>query len=115
MVAMIMFPIGRDKVLNAKMRQAFTRWVELGPRAITLFRADGDQVFTVKRSEFPERISGGTLHVFPRGGLVLVYVNECLAFALTEKEYALGSGLQLGMSAGTLLLESVRVVDRSRD
>lgn len=29
MVAMIMFPIGRDKTLNAKMRQAFTRWVEL--------------------------------------------------------------------------------------
>ena len=29
MVAMIMFPIGRDKVMNAKMRGAFTRWVEL--------------------------------------------------------------------------------------
>lgn len=29
MVAMIMFPIGRDKAMNAKMRQAFMRWVEL--------------------------------------------------------------------------------------
>ncbi len=29
MVAMIMFPIGKDKVMNAKMRRAFTRWVEL--------------------------------------------------------------------------------------
>jgi 4-cresol dehydrogenase (hydroxylating) len=29
MVAMIMFPIGRDKVMNAKMRDAFTKWVEL--------------------------------------------------------------------------------------
>jgi FAD/FMN-containing dehydrogenase len=29
MVAMIMFPIGRDKAMNAKMRHAFTRWVDL--------------------------------------------------------------------------------------
>ena len=29
LVAMIMFPIGRDKVHNAKMRGAFERWVEL--------------------------------------------------------------------------------------
>jgi (+)-pinoresinol hydroxylase len=29
LVAMIMFPIGRDKELNAKMRKAFERWVEL--------------------------------------------------------------------------------------
>src|SRR5690606_18866310 len=29
MVAMIMFPIGKDKVMNAKMRSAFTRWVQL--------------------------------------------------------------------------------------
>jgi (+)-pinoresinol hydroxylase len=29
LVAMIMFPIGRDPVMNAKMRNAFERWVEL--------------------------------------------------------------------------------------
>jgi 4-cresol dehydrogenase (hydroxylating) len=29
MVAMIMFPIGRDKTLNAKMRGAFEKWVHL--------------------------------------------------------------------------------------
>jgi 4-cresol dehydrogenase (hydroxylating) len=29
MVAMIMFPIGRDKAMNAKMRNAFNKWVEL--------------------------------------------------------------------------------------
>jgi 4-cresol dehydrogenase (hydroxylating) len=29
MVAMIMFPIGRDKVMNAKMRAAFEKWVHL--------------------------------------------------------------------------------------
>ncbi|MEY2853834.1 MAG: 4-cresol dehydrogenase [hydroxylating] flavoprotein subunit [Pseudomonadota bacterium] len=29
MVAMIMFPIGRDKAVNAKMRDAFHKWVEL--------------------------------------------------------------------------------------
>ncbi len=29
MVAMIMFPVGKDKAMNAKMRAAFTRWVQL--------------------------------------------------------------------------------------
>jgi 4-cresol dehydrogenase (hydroxylating) len=29
LVAMIMFPIGRDKVMNAKMRAAFEKWVHL--------------------------------------------------------------------------------------
>jgi 4-cresol dehydrogenase (hydroxylating) len=29
MVAMIMFPIGKDKAMNAKMRNAFQRWVHL--------------------------------------------------------------------------------------
>jgi (+)-pinoresinol hydroxylase len=29
LVAMIMFPIGRDKTMNAKMRAAFQRWVQL--------------------------------------------------------------------------------------
>lgn len=29
MVAMIMFPVGRDKAMNAKMRNAFVRWVRL--------------------------------------------------------------------------------------
>jgi 4-cresol dehydrogenase (hydroxylating) len=29
MVAMIMFPIGRDRAMNARMRAAFRRWVEL--------------------------------------------------------------------------------------
>jgi 4-cresol dehydrogenase (hydroxylating) len=29
LVAMIMFPIGKDKVLNAKMRAAFEKWVQL--------------------------------------------------------------------------------------
>ena len=29
MVAVIMLPIGRDKVMNAKMRAAFSKWVAL--------------------------------------------------------------------------------------
>jgi 4-cresol dehydrogenase (hydroxylating) len=29
LVAMIMFPIGKDKVMNAKMRAAFEKWVQL--------------------------------------------------------------------------------------
>ena len=43
LVAMIMFPIGRDKVLNAKMRAAFEKWVELAAaRGWAEYRAPAD-------------------------------------------------------------------------
>jgi 4-cresol dehydrogenase (hydroxylating) len=29
LVALIMFPVGKDKALNAKMRNAFEKWVQL--------------------------------------------------------------------------------------
>jgi 4-cresol dehydrogenase (hydroxylating) len=40
MVAMIMFPVGKDKAMNARMRTAFRRWVELaGERGWGEYRA----------------------------------------------------------------------------
>ena len=40
LVAMIMFPIGRDKAMNAKMRAAFEKWVHLaGERGWAEYRA----------------------------------------------------------------------------
>jgi len=98
---------------------SFTRWFEVGPRGIVLFRADkeGNQekISTVRKIEQPERLAGGVIHVFPRASLVLVYLNGRLLFALADKEYALGGGLQIGMSGGSVTLESIRVLDRARD
>jgi serine/threonine protein kinase len=98
---------------------SFTRWFEAGPRGITLFRADkegaSEKITTARRVELAERLSGGVIHVVPRASLVLVYVNGRLVFALPEKEYALGGGLQLGMSGGSVTMESLRVLDRTRD
>jgi hypothetical protein len=98
---------------------SFTRWFETGPRGVALFRADKEgteeKISTVRKAELPERLAGGVLHVFPRASLILVYLNGRLLFALPEKEYALGGGLQLGMSGGSVTLESIRVLDRARD
>jgi hypothetical protein len=98
---------------------SFTRWFETGPKGVTLFRADKEggreKISTVRTIELQERPAGGVLHVFPRASLILVYLDGRLLFALTEKEYALGGGLQLGMSGGSVALESLRVLDRARD
>lgn len=93
---------------------SFTRWFEAGPRGLTLFRADGDQVSTVRKIDFADRIQGGVFHVFPRPGVVLVYLNGRLILTLTGKEYALDGGLQLGMSGGSVSLESIRVTEGAR-
>jgi hypothetical protein len=113
------FGAGASDAAAFMVALSFTRWLEAGPRSITLFRADkegeAEKISTVRKTELPERLSGGLLQVFPRAGLVLVYLNGRLLFALTEKEYALGSGLQLGMSGGSVTIESIRVLDRARD
>jgi len=98
---------------------SFSRWFEAGPRSVALFRADKEgteeKISTVRKVDLSERLSAGVVHVFPRASLVLVYLNGRLLFALPEKEYALGGGLQLGMSGGSITLESLRVLDRARD
>jgi serine/threonine protein kinase len=98
---------------------SFTRWFEVGPRGVTLFRMDKEgaeeKVSARQKVELPDRIPGGVLHVLPRAALVLVYLNGSLLFSLPEKDYALGGGLQLGMSGGSITLESIRVLDRTRD
>ncbi|HVR82739.1 MAG TPA: serine/threonine-protein kinase [Planctomycetota bacterium] len=98
---------------------SLTRWFELEPNRLILYRVDKDgaeeKVTVSGKTEFPERVSGGVLHVIPKAGLVLVYVNDRLLLALPGKEYALAGGLQLGVSGGSLTLESIRVLDCSGD
>jgi serine/threonine protein kinase len=98
---------------------SFTRWFEVGSRGVSLFRVDKEgaeeKVSTARKVELPDRLARGVLHVLPRAALVLVYLNGRLLFSLPEKDYALGGGLQLGMSGGSITLESIRVLDRTRD
>jgi serine/threonine protein kinase len=93
-----------------------TRWVEVGPKGTTLFRVEKsggeEDVAAAGRTEFPDRIAGGVLHVIPKGEVVAVFLNGSLIFALPARDYSLGGGLQLGMSGGSLLLESIRVPER---
>jgi hypothetical protein len=98
---------------------SLTRWFELEPNGLILYRLDQDggeeRVTRSGKTEFPDRVSGGVLHVIPKAGLVLVYLNDRLLLALPGKDHALAGGLQLGMSGGSLLLESIRVLNRSGD
>jgi hypothetical protein len=98
---------------------SLTRWLQLEPKGLILYRVDKaggeDRVTMSGRTEFSERVSGGVLHVIPKAGLVLVYFDGRLVLALPGKDYALAGGLQLGMSGGSLTLESIRVLDRSGD
>lgn len=91
------------------------RWVEVTPKGMTLFRTDADKVSAAGRAEFAERTSGGLLHVIPSAGHVLIYQDRRLMLAVPESDAALAGGLQLGMSGGSVVLESVRVLDRARD
>lgn len=95
---------------------SLTRWVEIGPKGIALFRVQGsggrEEVETAGRAEFPERIGGGVLSVVPKGEVVAVFLGGTLIFALPARDYPLGPGLQLGMSGGNLQLESIRVPER---
>ena len=91
----------------------------MGPAAVSLYRAGdvggGDPVVLVKKIPFPTRRSDGVLDLVPRPGLVLVYLYRRLLFALPGAEWALRDGLQFGMSAGSVRVESIQVLDPSKD
>jgi serine/threonine protein kinase len=113
------FADGASDASSFMVAISFSRWFETTPKGVTLFRADKEggreKISTVRTIELKDRPAGGVLHVFPRASLILVYLDGRLLFALTEKEYALGGGLQLGMSGGSVTVESLRVLDRARD
>jgi len=113
------FENGSSEATAFMVALSVSRWVEVGPRAISLFRVDqegGDEKIVMPRkSVLPEPLSRATLHVFPSGGDLLIYLNAQLMFALPAAEYPLSAGLQLGVSGGSLTLESIRLRDRSGD
>ncbi|MBI3854800.1 MAG: protein kinase [Planctomycetes bacterium] len=113
------FGVGTADAAAFMVAISFTRWFEAGPRSLALFRADKEgaeeNVSTVRKAELPARLPGGLIHVIPSAALLLVYLDGRLIFALPDKDYAPGGGLQLGMSGGSVTIESIRVLDRTRD
>jgi len=94
---------------------SYTRWVEIGRTEAALFRVTADdRNEATGRVALEGRIAGGVVTVVPHAPLVLVFLDETLIFSLPEAELQSAEGLQLGASAGTVHIESVRVKDRSR-
>ena len=77
--------------------------------AATLGRSDG-RVTVMGRSE----VTGSRLTVVPVPGATLVYADDALVFALSPAEGALEAGLQVGGGGGTVNIESIRILDRTR-
>ncbi len=100
---------------------SFHRWFDLTPREVQLFRRDKDPVSSdekiglAKKVDLPAPVRAGTIHVVPRPSLVLVYLGERLLFTLKEEDWALGEGLQIGAGGGAVILESLRVLERTAD
>jgi hypothetical protein len=58
--------------------------------------------------------SGSRITVIPEPGVTLVYADDALLFALPPAEGALEGGLQVGGGGGTVNIESIRILDRTR-
>jgi len=94
---------------------SFTRWFELSPEDFVLFVAGREEeAKEVRRVALGRRLSAGVVAVVPRAPLVLVYLDGSLLAALPETDFALGDGMQLGAGGGGVVLESIRVKDRTR-
>lgn len=106
-------PVGREPALGVLL--SFTCWIHLTPKEALIVRQEkGGALTCPKKVDLPGPTAAGTLAVFPEAGLVLVYLNGRLLFALPGEEYALADGLAFGVSGGILELKSIRVKERYR-
>jgi hypothetical protein len=92
----------------------FKRWIEVTSAAATLYREapDGSEQ-SIRKVDLKERVRGGALTVLPSVSTILVYVDDRLIFSLPEPEFAHEKGMQVGAGGGTVLIESIRVMDRN--
>jgi len=93
---------------------SFRRWLEIRPGGAALFRVAPDE--TLERTDqLPlEGATPGTVTVVPTPSSLLIFLEDRLLFSVPAAEWADVEGLQLGASGGTVLVESVRVKDRTR-
>jgi hypothetical protein len=105
------FRLGEGEGVRLAAALSFTRWVELDRAGISLLRVEGESsVAEARRAEG----SGSTLTAIPLDGATLVYVDGRLAFAVPPGEGSLEAGMQVGAGGGTVVVESIRVRDRTR-
>ena len=93
---------------------SFRRWLELRPGAASLFRVASDESLERTEQSSLEATAAGTLTVVPTPPSLLVFFEDRLLFSVAAAEWADVEGLQLGASGGTVVVESVRVKDRTR-
>jgi serine/threonine protein kinase len=90
------------------------RWIEITSVAVTLYREapDGSEQ-SIRKVDLKERVRGGALTVLPSVSTILIYVDDQLIFSLSEPEFAHEKSIQVGVGGGTVLIESIRVMDRN--
>jgi len=109
----VRFRLVEDARLSVAL--SFTRWVELSGQDFLLFAAGKEEdVKQLRRVEIGRRVAEGVVTVVPRAPLVLVYLDGRLLAALPEADFALGDGMQLGAGGGKVVVESIRIKDRTR-
>ncbi|HYE99024.1 MAG TPA: hypothetical protein VEJ18_08940, partial [Planctomycetota bacterium] len=99
---------------RAVVALSFRRWIEVGRRAAQLREADDDGPIRV-RAERTRDSAAAEVTVFPRDGLVLAYLDGAFLHAVADAAGGtLSPGLQIGAAGGTVCVESIRIIDRSR-
>jgi hypothetical protein len=93
---------------------SFRRWLEIRPAGAALFRVAPDEALERTDQASFEAAASGTLSVVPTPSGLLIFFEDRLLFSVPAAEWADVEGLQLGASGGTILVESVRVKDRTR-
>ncbi len=100
-------PALADALLVVQLRAGCR--VEIDAKEVVVHRKG----FAPRPVERVGRNGRATLTVAPRPGVVCVYVDGRLIAALPEQDCGLDDGLKLGVGRGTVILESIRVRDRS--
>jgi serine/threonine protein kinase len=94
---------------------SFTRWLEVTPAEAFLFRVTPEgRIQETDRAALEKAVPGGMLTILPNTPQTLVFLDDTMLFATPESDLLSAEGLQIGVSGGTVRIDSVRAKDRSR-
>jgi serine/threonine protein kinase len=96
---------------------SFTRWLEIQGPEVRFYKTGEKSPTLAGHATLPVPAARALVTVcpVPLAGLVLVYVDGRLVFALEQEPELLGGGLLIGVKGGTIVLESVRVKNSKLD